>query len=144
MFDVAATLYPRTPLTRAGLAPLTSMFLYGAGGAHAFDDFRPQVHDSDGLLNRRRRRNSRLSNRLMINLWQAWDGLSNGFFGRRLGEFRSRAGMLSSIRQTAEQIRPGDGNRRVSSQDGIRRWPRLQCMSTRRRGFRVGDGQAAG
>lgn len=50
VFDVAATLYPRTPLTRAGLAPLTSMFLYGAGGAHAFDDFRPQVHDSDGLL----------------------------------------------------------------------------------------------
>jgi glucans biosynthesis protein len=50
VFDVAATLYPRTPLARAGLAPLTSMFLYGSGGAHAFDDFRPQVHDSDGLL----------------------------------------------------------------------------------------------
>ncbi|MFC3078964.1 glucan biosynthesis protein [Phenylobacterium terrae] len=50
VFEVAATLFPRTPLGRAGLAPLTSMFLYGPGGAHAFDDFRPQVHDSDGLL----------------------------------------------------------------------------------------------
>lgn len=50
VFDVAATLYPRTTLARAGLAPLTSMFLYGPGEAHAFDDFRPQVHDSDGLL----------------------------------------------------------------------------------------------
>ncbi|HEX2559945.1 glucan biosynthesis protein [Phenylobacterium sp.] len=50
VFDVAATLYPRAPLSRAGIAPLTSMYLYGPGGAHAFDDFRPQVHDSDGLL----------------------------------------------------------------------------------------------
>ncbi|MDP4004588.1 glucan biosynthesis protein [Methylobacterium sp. NEAU K] len=51
---VSAALYPRRSIARLGLAPLTSMFLYGqngpgARGAKAFDDFRPQVHDSDGL-----------------------------------------------------------------------------------------------
>jgi periplasmic glucans biosynthesis protein len=51
---VTAALYPRTAIPRLGLAPLTSMFLYGQNGpgardAKPFDDFRPQVHDSDGL-----------------------------------------------------------------------------------------------
>lgn len=51
---VSAQLHPRTPIPRLGLAPLTSMFLHGqngpgARGAAPFDDFRPQVHDSDGL-----------------------------------------------------------------------------------------------
>lgn len=51
---VTAALYPRKPIPRLGLAPLTSMFLYGQNGpgardAKPFDDFRPQVHDSDGL-----------------------------------------------------------------------------------------------
>ncbi|GJE43884.1 Glucans biosynthesis protein G [Methylobacterium soli] len=51
---VTAALHPRRPLARLGLAPLTSMFLHGqngpgARGAEGFDDFRPQVHDSDGL-----------------------------------------------------------------------------------------------
>ena len=51
---VEASLYPRTALEHLGLAPLTSMFLHGANGPGArsaapFDDFRPQVHDSDGL-----------------------------------------------------------------------------------------------
>ena len=52
---VAASLYPRRAIARLGLAPLTSMFLYGpngpgAHGAAPFDDYRLQVHDSDGLL----------------------------------------------------------------------------------------------
>ncbi|WP_375457340.1 glucan biosynthesis protein [uncultured Methylobacterium sp.] len=52
---VTAALHPRTPIAQLGLAPLTSMFLYGengpgARGAKPFDDFRPQVHDSDGLV----------------------------------------------------------------------------------------------
>ena len=52
---VRASLHPRKPIARLGLAPLTSMFLHGqngpgAPGAAPFDDFRPQVHDSDGLL----------------------------------------------------------------------------------------------
>jgi glucans biosynthesis protein len=53
--SVAATLHPRKTIERLGLAPLTSMFLHGqngpgARGAQALDDFRPQVHDSDGLV----------------------------------------------------------------------------------------------
>jgi periplasmic glucans biosynthesis protein len=51
---VTAALHPRRTIARLGLAPLTSMFLYGQNGpgardAKPFDDFRPQVHDSDGL-----------------------------------------------------------------------------------------------
>lgn len=54
VMHVEASLYPRTALEHLGLAPLTSMFLHGANGPGArsaapFDDFRPQVHDSDGL-----------------------------------------------------------------------------------------------
>ena len=44
-----ATLYPRRKLTHVGLAPLTSMFLHGPGNHRIDDDFRPAVHDSDGL-----------------------------------------------------------------------------------------------
>jgi periplasmic glucans biosynthesis protein len=33
-----------------GVAPLTSMFFHGDHGDRQFDDFRPEVHDSDGLL----------------------------------------------------------------------------------------------
>lgn len=52
---ITASLHPRREIARLGLAPLTSMFLHGQNGAGArdaesFDDFRPQVHDSDGLL----------------------------------------------------------------------------------------------
>ena len=51
---VTADLHPRRTVAKLGLAPLTSMFLYGQNGpgarnANPFDDFRPQVHDSDGL-----------------------------------------------------------------------------------------------
>ncbi|MFI4913954.1 MAG: glucan biosynthesis protein [Steroidobacterales bacterium] len=50
--EVSATLYPRQRIDKVGLAPLTSMFLYGEdrGSARQIDDFRPEVHDSDGLL----------------------------------------------------------------------------------------------
>lgn len=47
--DVEATLYPRRELKHVGLAPLTSMFLHGPGHHRIDDDFRPAVHDSDGL-----------------------------------------------------------------------------------------------
>jgi len=49
-FGVTARLYPRVPLPTVGIAPLTSMYLFGPGQARRFDDFRPRVHDSDGLL----------------------------------------------------------------------------------------------
>ena len=35
-----------------GIAPLTSMFWIGASSERRFDDYRPEVHDSDGLLMR--------------------------------------------------------------------------------------------
>jgi glucans biosynthesis protein len=40
----------RKPLATIGFAPLTSMFWYGGNSERKFDDYRPQVHDSDGLL----------------------------------------------------------------------------------------------
>jgi len=47
--EVNAILYPRTELTHLGAAPLTSMFFYGWLDRAKADDFRPEVHDSDGL-----------------------------------------------------------------------------------------------
>lgn len=47
---ITARLFPRAPLARAGLAPLTSMYLFGPEQPRRFDDFRPEVHDSDGLM----------------------------------------------------------------------------------------------
>ena len=49
VMDVAATLYPRTVLSYVGIAPLTSMFLHGQAGQRRMNDFRPAVHDSEGL-----------------------------------------------------------------------------------------------
>jgi glucans biosynthesis protein len=47
--DTNAVLFPRRDLTNVGIAPLTSMFLKGAHDADGPRDFRPSVHDSDGL-----------------------------------------------------------------------------------------------
>lgn len=48
--DVDTTLFTRSGGHQLGIAPLTSMFLYGENSISHFDDFRPEVHDSDGLL----------------------------------------------------------------------------------------------
>jgi glucans biosynthesis protein len=49
--QVTAEIYPRHAIEKVGIAPLTSMFLYGENsGGRRFDDFRPEVHDSDGLM----------------------------------------------------------------------------------------------
>jgi periplasmic glucans biosynthesis protein len=40
----------RKPIRTIGLAPLTSMFWFGKSSERKFDDYRPEVHDSDGLL----------------------------------------------------------------------------------------------
>lgn len=48
--DVEATLFPRVDLTKVGLAPASSMFFFGTNDRTNFDDYRPEVHDSDGLL----------------------------------------------------------------------------------------------
>lgn len=49
VMDVEATLYPRKELTYVGLGPLTSMFLHGSADQRAPADFRPSVHDNEGL-----------------------------------------------------------------------------------------------
>jgi len=49
LMDVKARLYIRKDIERLGVAPMTSMFLFGENNRHAFDDFRGEVHDSDGL-----------------------------------------------------------------------------------------------
>jgi glucans biosynthesis protein len=47
---VQAAIYRRAEVTAIGLAPLTSMFWYGENSRTTHGDFRPEVHDSDGLL----------------------------------------------------------------------------------------------
>jgi periplasmic glucans biosynthesis protein len=49
VMQVEATLFARRDLGHVGLGPLTSMFLYDSTDRTRFDDFRPAVHDSDGL-----------------------------------------------------------------------------------------------
>ena len=49
VFDVEMAIYPRVDLEHAGLAPMTSMFFFGPNNRVQVDDFRPSVHDSDGL-----------------------------------------------------------------------------------------------
>lgn len=49
VIDVEMALYPRRDIDKGGLAPLTSMFLFDANDRVGIDDFRPGVHDSDGL-----------------------------------------------------------------------------------------------
>jgi periplasmic glucans biosynthesis protein len=60
--DISAVLYFREPnrilqasltqppIKTVGLAPLTSMFWFGKNSERKFDDYRPEVHNSDGLM----------------------------------------------------------------------------------------------
>ena len=50
IMDIEAHLFARSDIKKVGIAPLTSMFLFGENNKHEFDDYRPEVHDSDGLL----------------------------------------------------------------------------------------------
>jgi glucans biosynthesis protein len=50
VIEVKSTLYPRRNITAFGIAPLTSMYLFNDLNRNRFDDFRPAVHDSDGLF----------------------------------------------------------------------------------------------
>ncbi|MBE9605916.1 glucan biosynthesis protein G [Acetobacteraceae bacterium H6797] len=50
VFDVESTVFPRVDIPTAGIAPLTSMFMFNANNRNRFDDYRPAVHDSDGLM----------------------------------------------------------------------------------------------
>jgi periplasmic glucans biosynthesis protein len=51
VMNVECTLFQRKDVEKLGIAPLTSMFFYGENtNTRPVDDFRPEVHDSDGLL----------------------------------------------------------------------------------------------
>ena len=47
--EVELTLFPRAEMRAVGIAPLTSMFLFDETNRGHLDDYRPEVHDSDGL-----------------------------------------------------------------------------------------------
>jgi glucans biosynthesis protein len=47
--EVRARLYLRSAVATLGIAPLTSMYQFGENQPHRVD-FRPEVHDSDGLM----------------------------------------------------------------------------------------------
>jgi periplasmic glucans biosynthesis protein len=47
--EVDVTLFPRVDLDHVGIAPLTSMFLFDESERTRIDDFRDEVHDSDGV-----------------------------------------------------------------------------------------------
>ncbi|MBC7140292.1 MAG: glucan biosynthesis protein [Defluviimonas sp.] len=47
--QIRCTLFPRSEITEIGIAPLTSMYLFGPGRRARVDDFRNSVHDSEGL-----------------------------------------------------------------------------------------------
>lgn len=48
--DVSSHLYARKQINRLGISPLTSMFFHGENTERYMNDYRPEVHDSDGLL----------------------------------------------------------------------------------------------
>lgn len=49
IIDVTAEVFVRTDVERLGLAPLTSMYWYGSADRRLATDWRPEIHDSDGL-----------------------------------------------------------------------------------------------
>ena len=49
--DTDAHFFLRRPVRKLGIAPLTSMFVYGEGSSFGRgEDYRPEVHDADGLI----------------------------------------------------------------------------------------------
>ena len=50
VMEVSLTLFPRRAGSKIGIAPLTSMFFTSQNDRRIAGDFRPELHDSDGLL----------------------------------------------------------------------------------------------
>jgi glucans biosynthesis protein len=48
--DVRASFFFRDEIQNVGFAPMSSMFWFGEASQNRYGDFRPEVHDSDGLL----------------------------------------------------------------------------------------------
>jgi periplasmic glucans biosynthesis protein len=49
LMNIHAHLFPRADIERIGVGPLTSMFWYAKHNRRAAIDWRPEIHDSDGL-----------------------------------------------------------------------------------------------
>ncbi len=49
VMEIDAALYPRKAIERLGIAPCTSMFQHGENDHRMANDWRPEIHDSDGL-----------------------------------------------------------------------------------------------
>jgi glucans biosynthesis protein len=49
VLDVKSKVYLRDAVGRLGLAPLTSMYLFGSNQPSSVPNFRPELHDSNGL-----------------------------------------------------------------------------------------------
>ena len=49
MVAVDASLFFRSDISQVGIAPLTSMYFFGSNDRVGVDDYRGEVHDSDGL-----------------------------------------------------------------------------------------------
>jgi glucans biosynthesis protein len=49
VMDIDAALYPRKQIERLGIATGTSMFFSGKNDHRSSEDWRPEIHDSDGL-----------------------------------------------------------------------------------------------
>ena len=47
--NVHCELFFRADISRLGVAPLTSMYWYGENERRKAADWRPEIHDSDGL-----------------------------------------------------------------------------------------------
>jgi len=52
IYDTEVALYPRVDIAESGVGSGTSMFLFDSSDRVGVDDFRPAVHDSDGLAMR--------------------------------------------------------------------------------------------
>lgn len=48
--EVDSALYPRQTVTRLGIAPCTSMYQVGENDRRVANDWRPEIHDTDGLM----------------------------------------------------------------------------------------------
>lgn len=49
VMNVQAVIYPRKEITEVGVGAISSMFLHSLADRAGVDDYRPEVHDSDGL-----------------------------------------------------------------------------------------------
>jgi len=49
LMDIQAAMFTRAPIARFGIAPLTSMYWFSETKKETAIDWRPEVHDSDGL-----------------------------------------------------------------------------------------------